>query len=176
MDANRFDRLVISIAASRRRLFGLVAGGALAAGGRNRAAAKCGKAGRPCQHGCCDGAKCHRGRCRCVPDRPRCGHVCCEAGEICVQRKFCGPGACPPGADICTGSPQGCNGGASCFCLTSFVNGETSCGGSLSCDACASDADCAGLGDGAFCARKTGESCCTSSPLDSGVCARPCVV
>jgi hypothetical protein len=154
-------------------LFGLI-GGVLAASGAERAAAKCGKVGRPCDHGCCDGARCRRGTCRCRHDRPRCRHVCCATGQICAHGG-CAPGACPAGADVCTGSAQGCNGSNSCKCFTKFVDGASECAESLSCDACTDDADCANLGAGAFCAKKTGDVCCTSSPLGSGVCARPCL-
>lgn len=101
----------------------------------------CGSAGKVCQPD---------GTCRCVPltECPagkECGGICAD-GQ-CVT----GIGRCAERTNVCTAP---CNGNPNCFCIPTRA-GDTRCalydsdGGFLR--PCTSDAQCTGLGPGAFC-------------------------
>jgi hypothetical protein len=155
MDPHRFDGLTRGFATglSRRRLLGAAAAAALGAAlGRRPAAAGCTPYGRPCAagDGCCNGAACQGGVCRCPAGTSVCNTA---SGPACV--------ACPPdqllGAGcrcLCrsTGREPGPDG---CPCPT----GLTACG--AACVDTASDAaHCGGCGLACVAGPNTGGVAC----------------
>ncbi len=188
MDERRFDawtRAMVGDQTSRRGVLRLLGGGAL--GGvsgtiAEEAAARCRQLGKKCERGerCCGGGRCTRRRCRCRVGRPRCRKQCCGPGELCVGgRCLTGAGSCPASADGCLVPDSAvCDPVKGCFCFTSTVGGAARCGRfdpETTCGlTCTTDGGCAGLGLGAFCALKTGASCCFGLTVGEGFCVAPC--
>ena len=132
MDADRFDRIAKTLAASgsRRRVLGGLLGGALGLFGplvQERAAAGhfgCKHVGRSCtrRRECCSG----------ICQGPR-GRKSCRAH---------GTGTCQAGQNSCEGASVSCNGNSSCFCQVTTGNAAF-CGTSpQSCVPCKRDKDC----------------------------------
>jgi len=115
MTESRIDTVAKSLARGlpRRRLLGGLGGGAITAAallGLPRSALVCQEVGRPCDaaSGCCDGATCEDGACRCAAGRNGCGggrcvdhdrdaKHCGRCGKSCIgatARRTCCGGAC----------------------------------------------------------------------------------
>lgn len=184
MAGERVDRLARSIAAvrSRRGLIGGAIGMAALLG--TRPALACKRVGRKCDKNkeCCAGARCKgdsrdkKGRCRCKSGFTICNTACCPATQECIAGVCVTPlGGCPPGADFCTDTVvTTCGGSPTCICSRS-TEGATLCGDTETpnavCGQCASSADCASFGPGAFCVR-TVLPCC--GPDAQNTCRLPC--
>lgn len=155
-----------------------IAGVAPVAGGCKTVGRKCDK-----NNDCCDGARCKgdtkdkKGKCRCKGGFTTCNTACCPAssqecvGGDCVTP----PGGCPPGADLCVdGIATTCGGSPTCVCSPS-TEGATLCGDTTTpnavCGQCASSADCASFGPGAFCVRSV-LPCCGADAQNT--CRLPC--
>jgi len=170
MDADRFDRLTITLtrARTRRSLLGLL--GALGLTALASAEARAKHTPGNCLHNgerCTVGPECCSGRCKRKPG---------------TNKRFCraapGQGICTIESDTCRGdSSTACNvaGTAPCFCYVSS-RGFSVCGQApVSCFKCTSDAECVDRpGDG-----QAGDRCvrCASCPLDTynaRACARKC--
>ncbi|HEU5431485.1 MAG TPA: hypothetical protein VFU81_07475 [Thermomicrobiales bacterium] len=162
MHDDRFDAATRLLAhVSRRRVVrALVGAGAVASGvqvaraapGRSRPAA-CRKPGKSCKHGgqCCSGV-CQHKKCRTAPNQG----TCTLKQNQCVD-------AYPASA---------CNGPAGCACFVT-TSGASFCGGGGICATCATDADCARIGQpGAICVRSEGDSCCGGDGATA--CTQPC--
>jgi hypothetical protein len=138
----------------------------------------CGSDGCGGSCGTCSGNRvCINGTCFCPPERSCAGGVCCPTGQVCAGGVCQGAGTCQAGQNICTGT-SGCNGSLVCDCLTRFTDNALICGNigpAGACVAnCTTDEGCASFGTGAFCAKKVGDSCCASTPLNQGICGVPC--
>jgi hypothetical protein len=123
MDGHRFDDLARALialgktgsgSAPRRRLLGLLTGGALAMrlsgvsragpGGCRLVNQKCKKSAN-----CCEGASCRKGKCRCKLGRPDLDHDgICDPPECLAATSPCEPDGIPCcGASTCTGLIDG---------------------------------------------------------------------
>jgi stigma-specific protein Stig1 len=129
-------------------------------------------AGETCCRGACADLQSDDGNCsacstRCAADRE------CVAGRCVIP-----PGGCAPGADTCTagGNVIRCGVG-NCGC-SQTTEGATVCGDldtpDAHCGQCASSANCASFGAGAFCVATglPGSGCC--GPTTNNVCRLPC--
>jgi hypothetical protein len=137
----------------------------------------CGACGNVCEAGeaCCAGA---------CTDLQTDANNCSACGQACGGSNSCVAGVCttadgcPVGADACAGERVICPGGQNCVCSRS-TEGETICGdagtpGAI-CGQCATSADCASFGAGAFCSQSDpgGVNCC--GPSAQNACRLPCV-
>lgn len=138
----------------------------------------CGRCDKQCRRAetCCDG------ECADVQtDADHCGGCGrrCARSESCVAGVCTTADGCPLGVDFCaTGTDLDCRGVAGCVCSLS-TEGATLCGQFITpgavCGQCESSADCAAIGDGAFCVEATGGpgACCRDQ---GNVCRLPCPV
>ena len=126
-----------------------------------------------CDRRCAGGETCRDAACA----GPCGGRTCAETEECVGGVCTTPPGGCPPGADSCASNDDvSCGGRAGCDCLQS-TEGVTLCGDGpipgVFCGSCASSADCAEFGEGAFCGRSTNTDVCCG-PDAQNACRRPC--
>lgn len=201
MDERRIDGMarLLATGVGRRRiatgLAGVLLGGVVLP---RRVLAACNKVGRTCDKNqdCCDHADCRGKKCACKRGFDACGNDCvdlekeekdcgrcdnrCGAGERCAGGGCITADGCPVGADSCAGNGSvSCGDVPNCVCSPT-TEGTTRCGAintpGAVCGQCESSADCASIGDDAFCAVATGSPgpCCG---LDGrNVCRLPCPV
>ena len=188
MDADRFDRLARTLAASasRRRvlrgLTGGVLGGVLGLVGLEEAAAACRLSGQRCSpaNACCNGARCLDGRCRCKTGQ---GFEACNGpGTKCVNtntsEQHCGAcdQPCPTGAvcidGVCTCPPgtEACDGACRTACPTGQTRDPASCQCIVPCVPDCSGKACGGDGCGGSCGTCSAIDCNTALCSD-GACS-----
>lgn len=161
MDGERFDAVVKQAAvASRRGVFGLALGGALAALGGTADAARCRKRCGPCK-------RCKHGRCRLTPNGSACG-----SGNVCFNGVCVMAGTCSGAKDYCSVDTVCGLVANDCRCFAT-VDGSSICGTyGITCggSGCTSDSQC-GPGEACVCAAG-----CSNCPGNGCGCVAGCPV
>jgi hypothetical protein len=192
MDENRFETLIRSLSSrsSRRGVLASLISGLLMAltfvlsgedaeskkrrkKKRRRCSPHC--AGKSCGADGCGGScgECNDGRtCQsgiCVCAAACCADVDCGSGKLCLKGQcVTGTGTCAQSVNTCDLATKPACGGT-CYCLPT-IDGAIRCAAGLTCGTpCASHAECASLGAGAFCGG-AGALCCVTGSR----CQLPC--
>jgi hypothetical protein len=116
---------------------------------------------------CNDGRTCQSGICVCAA--ACCADVDCGSGKLCLKGQcVTGTGTCAQSVNTCDLATKPACGGT-CYCLPT-IDGAIRCAAGLTCGTpCASHAECASLGAGAFCGG-AGALCCVTGSR----CQLPC--